>query len=160
MEKILLKDKLIFGSFIGLVAGLLKDLLTLIFYQLKILDGLFCHFAGGMFFRFSALDLTSPEWPLLVIGYLGDLTLSGILGVIFVYLVKTTGPRYIILKGIFYGAAVWFAIFGGVLALGISKVQEKQPVHTLIMFFVHLLFGYVLGLLLTKYGKPIFDTNP
>lgn len=151
----LLKNKTMLGALAGLISGLIKDVIDLLFYFLKISNNLFGYLASGIFIKpkiaHSAIGI--------IIGYLADIVMDGFLGVIFVYFIKLTEPEYIIIKGTGFGLVLWIFILGIVGAIKITTVPAKNPLTVLVMFFTHALFGLIIGFIVKKYGKAAFDTD-
>ncbi len=139
-------DKVIYGATIGLAAGVVKNLLNIALQWLHLIDSHFCNYAAGMFMKEA--EVNTPAG--IVAGYLADFTLSMILGVVFVYYMVFTGMRRPLLKGLIFGVAVWFLIYGGLTALGITCYRETHAVHGLIQFVLHVVFGLSLGVLVRK----------
>ena len=139
----------------GLAGSLVKNLVAFILEQLKLIDCVFCEMAGGLFLGNPVYQ--GSRFLATLIGYLADSTLSIILGVSFVYFIEGTGNRFLVIKGVSFGAVVWFLIFGGVMSFGVSPVRETHPVHILLLFLLHLIFGLSLGLTVEWWGQPTLD---
>jgi hypothetical protein len=87
----------------------------------------------------------------MIIGFLASMALAVFLGIAFVYLIDWTGARFIKSKGVLFGLIIWLIIYGGIRAgLHISFLQDYNPTHTLIQLLIHLVFGYILGVIVTK----------
>jgi ABC-type xylose transport system permease subunit len=85
----LLRNKTMLGIIAGLISGIVKDIIDLITYSLKITDNLFGYLASGIFSEPQSARSTIG----LIIGYLADLVMGGFLGFIFVYFIKRTEPE-------------------------------------------------------------------
>lgn len=150
----LLKNRTMLGITAGLISGLVKDIIDLITYSLKITDNLFGYLASGIFTNpHSARTITG-----IIVGYLADFVMGGVFGVIFVYFIKATEPEYILTKGTGFGLFLWIAVLGTVKALKITTVPPQNPLTVLIMFFTHALFGLVVGLIVKKYGRAALNS--
>lgn len=139
----MLDDKSIFGAAIGLAAGVVKDLLNLALLWLRLIDSHYFHYAAGMLVKKRELHSVAG----LIAGGLADFTLSMILGIVFVFLLAATGKRHAAVKGLIFGVAVWFSIYGGLTAFGVTCFQETPAAHDLVQFAVHAVFGLSLGML-------------
>lgn len=149
----LLKNKTMLGIIAGLISGLLKDIIDLITYSLKITDNLFGYLASGIFVD----PKTARSASGLIVGYLADFIMDGFLGLVFVYFIKNTEPDYILSKSIGFGLSLWIFILGAVGAFKITTLPVQNPMTVLTMFFTHAFFGLVIGLIVKKYGKAAFN---
>ena len=142
----ILKDKLVLGALAGVTADITQDIIQFGLEKLNLIKYNLDSFACSMFIRVNNTSIITEHLGI-IIGKLSGAAHSVILGIIFVYLIKLSGIRFILSKGLLYGFILWFIIFGGIrAALHVSYLQDYDPLHTLIFFFVHLLFGLVLGL--------------
>ncbi|MGE5529536.1 MAG: hypothetical protein ACM3X6_10405 [Patescibacteria group bacterium] len=137
------EDRVIHGAAVGLAAGLFKNLLNLLLQRLGLIVNPICHYAAGMFLPRS--EVCTPAG--IAVGWLADLILSAILGIFFLYYLAGTGSRCPVIKGAIFGAAGWFALYGGLTKLGITCVRDDRAVYSLIQFALHVIFGLSLGLL-------------
>jgi hypothetical protein len=154
---IILKDKLVIGAVAGFIADVILDLTQLILIKCDLLKYSLEHFAASMFIRVNNPVLITG-FQGMSIGLLASMALAILLGIAFVYFIDWSGYRFIKCKGVLYGLVVWFIIYGGIRAgLHISFLQDYNPTHTLIQLFTHLLFGYMLGLIIAKLRtSPVF----
>jgi hypothetical protein len=148
----IIKDKLVLGPLAGIIADIIQDLFQFGLEKLNLIKFSLDNIAGSMFIRVSNTSIVTGYWGNIV-GTLAGIALSIILGITFVYLIKLSGFRFVISKGLLYGLILWFLIYGGIrAALHISYLQDYDPFHTLIQLLVHLLFGLSIGIVVAKLG--------
>ena len=149
------RDKLILGAVAGLIADIIQNIAQWPLLKLGILKYDLDVLAGSLFIWAKGdLLLMSPLGQF--IGFLSGLALSIILGITFVYIIQASGFQYVKCKGILYGFVLWFLIYGGArAALHLSPIRDDNPRHTIVQLVIHLLFGYIVGLLISKQGGVI-----
>jgi hypothetical protein len=151
----MLKNKVFLGVFAGLTATIVKDAVNQVLYSLKIIKILFAQYAAGVFI--SAVEAKSL--PGIVVGYFIDFGLSLLLGIVFVFLLEKTKPTHLLFQGFLYGIALFICIYGALLSFGISSIRERPLLDVILMFFIHLIYGLVLGLFVQKFGKKAFEVS-
>lgn len=149
----MIQDKLLLGATSGILANIVMDIPQYPLWKLKILRHPLSHYAGSLLLDLHALHHT---WYGSVTSFLADYTYSAFLGIIFIYWIgafqqEEANKGYFLIKGLLYGAFVWLASFGGLRSLPLVKLREVAPGDTLLFFFLHLLFGLVLGWMVQKY---------
>lgn len=152
MRTELIRDKLIFGALAGVVADLALNIPEFILWRLKLLPHPLFHYAGSLFMSVDMLhNAYLGEW----MGFLASKVYGAFLGVVFIYLLVFTGRRYFITKGVIYGAFIWLVSYCGLAALPVVKlsVHPRTPLEVFIFFFLHLLFGLVLGVMARSYAR-------
>jgi hypothetical protein len=149
------KNKVYLGVFAGLAATVVKDLLNQVLFSAKVVKVLFAQYAAGVFIR--AMETKSLFG--IVAGYFIDFGLSALLGIIFVFLLEKTKPAHLLFQGFLYGIALFISIYGALLSFGISFVKERPLLDVVLMFFIHLLYGLVLGLFVQKFGRKALEIN-
>jgi hypothetical protein len=154
-EDSLFKNKIILGVFAGLSATLVKDVINQTLYSLAIMKTLFAEYASGVFV--SAMEARTMCGSIL--GYLIDFGLSSLLGIIFVFLLEKTKPKYIPFQGVLFGLALFIGIYGALISFGITTVKERTLSDTFIMIVIHFLYGLTLGVFVQKFGKSAFGAN-
>lgn len=80
-----------------------------------------------------------------ILGLLADLVIGGILGVLVGLMIKLTGPKNYILKGIGVGLIAWLLFFGVLLHnLPHTKgTAPEEPLPNILSFIGHAIFGFV-----------------
>jgi hypothetical protein len=145
----MINNKIYLGAIAGVVGTIAKDILNQGFYCLKILKTLFAHYAIGMYVS----PAEAKSLPGVIAGYLVDFGLSALLGIIFIFILEKTKSKHIVFQGIVFGSALYLGIYGTLLVMGISSVNERALLDVVLMIPCHLVYGLVLGLFIRKFGK-------
>ena len=145
------KNKVIFGSIAGLAATLIKDGINQTLYSLKILKTLFAQYASGVFVK----SIEAHSLLGIIFGYFADFVVSAVIGIVFLYSLEKTQPKYIIYQGMIFGLIAWVGIYGVFISLHITSVAARPLIEVILMFFIHLVYGFVLGLIVNKYWKAL-----
>jgi len=101
-----LKDRLTRGLIAGIAAGIIQDVLDYTAYLLNLSQLRYLDWVGIIVF--GAKPVTRGE-TFLALG--GEIFFSGILGVIFAYLIQKINSSNIFLKGWLYGVVIWFGTY-------------------------------------------------
>jgi uncharacterized membrane protein len=149
------KNRVLLGVFAGLAATFAKDMINQIFYSLKIIKILFAQYAAGVFI--SATETKSL--PGIMVGYFIDFGLSALLGIVFVFLLEKTKPSYLLFQGVLFGLALFICIYGALLSFGISSIRERPLLDVVLMIFIHLLYGLIIGLCVKKFGRKALEAS-
>jgi hypothetical protein len=149
------KNKIYLGFCAGLAATIVKDVLNQTLYSLKLIKILFAQYAAGVFI--SAME--SKSLPGIVVGYFIDAGLSALLGIIFVFLLEKTKPAHLLFQGFLYGIALFISIYGALLSFGISSIRERPLLDVILMIFIHLIYGFILGLFVQKFGRKAVEVD-
>lgn len=139
----MLKDKVLSGSLIGVLANAVMDIPQYPLWKYKILVHPLSHYAGSLFLD---LDTLHHSWIGSVVSFLADYSYSAFLGILFVYFIEFTGKRYFLSKGLLFGIFIWFFSFGGLRSLTVVKLHQVPPGDWITIFLLHLLFGLALGM--------------
>jgi hypothetical protein len=139
----LIHDKIIFGGLIGVLGKISMDIFQFPLWRLKIIKHPLAHYAASMF-----IDLYTMHHTLIgsVVSLLTDYIYGIFWAILFVYLISFVGKSHLILKGLIFGAFLWFFSFGGLRSLAIVQLREVISGHVLYYLFFHLVFGFALGL--------------
>lgn len=136
-----MKDKIVFGAIVGLLADGVKLLVNYI--------GFLFNFSNVVFWQITATrflaknELFSPL--AYVIGGLADLTMAALLGIVFIYILTYTGRDHDYFKGMGFGLAVWVALFGTVLGQSVQNKLSIGPSGIIVTAIAHLAFGLSLS---------------
>ncbi len=147
-----LKDRVILGGISGIAGLLMRDL--------------YCFFARGIgFAKYYCWNISADLFMNgkevitflgTVVGFLADIVFGAILGVTFVYLLKITNSKNIIIKGWGFGVVIWLFLFG-ILIHSLPGVQTTMPqdaMSNFSAFFGHSIFGITIGILIqTLFAK-------
>ncbi len=146
----MLKDKVLFGALIGILANIVMDIPQYPLWKLKIIMHPLSHYAGSLF-----IDANTLHHSLFgsAVSFFADYSYSAFLGIFFIYFLEFTGKRYFFLKGLLFGAFIWLFSFGGLRSLAMVKLRQVVPGDWGIIFLLHLLFGLALGVLARFFEK-------
>jgi len=121
--------------------------------MVKLIFNYFCYLMGWtpvVFWQIAAtrfLDRTELFQPAaLLIGGVADLTISAVLGIIFLYLLKYTHHRFRWIKGAGFGLLIWVGLFGAILGQSAQNKLHISSTAIIVTLFAHFVFG--LGLTL------------
>lgn len=137
----MLKDNIILGSLVGLLADIFKLVANYIMYQFNL--------TSVVFWQITATRFLAKEdlYQLLayIIGAIADLTISALLGVIFVYILYFTGKKYSWVKGVGFGLLVWVNLFGTLLGESVMQKIPQKPMNILVTIIAHFVYGLALA---------------
>ena len=137
----MLRDRVILGSLIGILADIVKLTFNYLAFLLNYTNVVFWQLTATRFLENG--DLFSPI--ALLIGGVADLTITAILGVIFLFFIGYSGTRYLWLKGIGFGMAVWVGLFGTLLGQSVQGKINQEPSGILVTMVAHFIFGLSLA---------------
>jgi hypothetical protein len=82
-----------------------------------------------------------------VIGFLADIIFGAMLGIIFVYFLKYTSTKNIIIKGWGFGIVAWVLLFGMLIhTLPTVETAPREALGNFSSFIGHSIFGISLGI--------------
>lgn len=137
----MLRDRVIIGSLIGILADIVKLTFNYLAFLLNYTNVVFWQLTATRFLENG--DLFSPI--ALLIGGVADLTITAILGVIFLFFIDYTGADYLWIKGIGFGMAVWVGLFGTLLGQSVQGKINQEPSSILVTMVAHFIFGLSLA---------------
>lgn len=137
----MLRDRIIVGSLIGVLADVFKLLINYTAFLLGYTDVVFWQITATRFLEKG--DLFNPA--ALIIGGAADLTVTAVLGVVFFLLIDYSGTDYLLLKGIGFGLAVWVGLFGFLLSQSVQGKIPQSPSGILVTLVAHFVFGLSLA---------------
>lgn len=146
-----MKDKIMAGLVVGLLADVVKLAVNYSFFLLGFVKTVFWQVAATRFL--SSSELFKPVAYL--IGGLVDLTTTAVLGVIFIYLIRFTGRDYVWYKGAGFGLIVWVGLFGTVLAEAVERKLPADARTIIVTAVAHLIFGLSLAFFSKRIYKPV-----
>lgn len=146
-----MKDKVT----IGIISGLLADAAKLVFNYLAFRLG----FASVVFWQIAAsrfLEKSDLYQPIAyLVGAITDLTVTAIIGALFIYFLHFTGRDYIWLKGAGFGLVIWVLVLGTLLSQSRIKLALTSS-DTVVTFIAHLIYGLTLALAAKRlYRLPV-----
>lgn len=133
----MLKDRIILGALIGILADIFKLISNYIMYLFGMTDVVFWQIAATRFL--GKKDLMKPI--AIVIGAIADLTVTSIIGVIFILIIYLFGKDFIWLKGIGFSMSVWVSLFGTLLSLELQDKLPQEPSGVLVTIIAHFIYG-------------------
>lgn len=135
-----MRDKIMRGAMIGLLADAVKLSLNYLAFLLKFTPIVFWQITASRFLEKK--DLFKPL--ALVIGAVADLFTSAFLGIVFLYATRYMGKKYLLLKGLGFGVIVWVGLFGTVLRqTGIILQLDVSSIA--VTLIAHAAYGVALG---------------
>lgn len=103
-----MQDRLLGGLLAGFIAGVVKNVLDFLsFYVFGFAKERLVDWTGAILY--GQLPKSLPEQA---VALLAHLVWSGLLGVVLAYLMPSLTSRNYVIRGLAYGAGVWFAIYG------------------------------------------------
>lgn len=143
------KDTFVIGVIAGIVGGTVYQGFVWVFYLIGIAKITPYHLGAYILIK-PGSDITSISSQLL--GMVQHYALSVLFAVIALYLLRIMGTDYAWLKGLFWGAIIYFLVYG-LLAKAVIPVGILQPdlVTSTIFMFGNVIFGVVTVLTLVKY---------
>lgn len=144
-----LNDDLTIAVTSAILATLIKNCFSLLLWAFKIKQYLYWQLAASLFLENTNLQTIKS----LMIGFLVDLAVAALLGIIFFYSLRITGRNHAYLKAIFAGLFIWVGITGLTTRIGISGIDFNS--HSTIFSFLvtDLLFAQLLTFFILYFGK-------
>lgn len=131
------KDSFLVGALGGLIGTVPMLLVAYIFYKLGLAKYLLAEVAASIF-----VDPSQAGLPIsLLIGYMANFVIGGILGVGLIFLYRLTGYDYFYIKSVAYGALVWITVWGLVPNVHLSRIIVLDPMHNFVAFIDRVLFA-------------------
>ncbi|HEX2953546.1 MAG TPA: hypothetical protein VHR47_06140 [Bacillota bacterium] len=137
----MIKDKIIYGATIGILADIVKLAVNYLGYLLGYSKVVFWQMTASRFLVKN--DLYKPIAYL--IGGLADLTIAALIGVAFIYLLRITGRDYHYIKGAGFGLILWVVLFGTVLSQSIQAKLTLSATAILVTAVAHIIYGLALS---------------
>ncbi|MCR3921987.1 MAG: hypothetical protein NUK65_05650 [Firmicutes bacterium] len=138
----MIKDKIIAGIAVGILADVVKLAFNYLAFSLKFTNVVFWQITATPFL--AKKDLFTPLTYF--IGGTVDLIVTAILGVIFVYFIYYTASDYLWIKGIGFGLITWVGLFGTFLGRIAFDKLPQSPMGVVVTLIAHLFFGLGLAL--------------
>lgn len=133
----MLKDKIITGTLIGILADGFKLISNYIMYLMGLTDIVFWQIAASRFL--SKEDLLKPA--ALFIGAIADITVTSFLGVVFILIIYFFSKDYIWIKGIGFAMFVWVSLFGTLLSLELQNKIPQKISGIIVTIIAHFIYG-------------------
>ncbi|MFZ5944737.1 MAG: hypothetical protein ACOYVD_11540 [Bacillota bacterium] len=116
-----LRDRLTRGFLAGIFGGIPMNIFDLISFYLGISELRFIDWAAIMIYGVKPGNI-----PETVFALLAQIIFSGVLGIIFAYLITLVNSVNYLLKGAIFGSFTWFLLYGISL---LFKVEATIPLH-------------------------------
>ncbi|WP_214659145.1 DUF1440 domain-containing protein [Candidatus Formimonas warabiya] len=138
-----MKDRLIAGGLAGIAGAIIQITYGIITEALGITDRSFDEFA-------KVLIMFKPYKGLLasVVGAISHICIGLVFGVIFAYLILITSSRFLMIKGIGYGAVLWMLLLGFGTIFELPDFKDIPPQPALSIFFGAIIYGSITALTL------------
>lgn len=135
-----MKDKVVTGAVIGLLANAFKLVFNYLAFRLGLASVVFWQITAARF-----LEKEKINQPIAyIIGAATDLTVTSIIGVLFIYFLYFTGRDYTLVKGAGFGLTVWVMLLGALLFQAQSKLNLTTS-DIIITLLAHLIYGLALA---------------
>lgn len=133
----MLKDRVITGVIIGILADIIKLISNYIMYLIGMTDVIFWQITATHFLEKK--DLFKPV--VYFIGVITDITVTGVLGVIFILFIYFLGKDYLLIKSIGFGLFVWVALFGTLLSQEVQQKIPQEPSGIVVTIIAHIVYS-------------------
>lgn len=138
----MLKDKVMVGATVGILADAVKLIVNYLLYKLGYTNVVFWQVIATRFLEKE--DLFKPS--AYIIGAIADITVTAALGVAFIYSIYFIGREYLIVKGIGYGMLIWVGVFGTLLGQSLQEKLPQTPSGIFVTIAAHFFFGLSLAI--------------
>lgn len=142
----MLQDRVVRGFLAGLAGGIVMNLYS--FAQLKL------NWTEMPFYKWTAIIILGKEDVggaiAIVLGVLGHLIFTSLIGIGFSYLIPHKQSRYLLFKGWIYAISIWFIIYGLSLLFKVQGIIPILPKTAIANFFGASLYGLVTAFVSAK----------
>ncbi len=140
-----MKDRVTAGFLAGVTAGIAMNIINYISYFLDFTNELFLQWAAVMIY--GRLSETLPE---LIFAQFGQLVFSGLVGIVFAYMMlKLTSKNYL-LKGWIYAVLLWFALYAITIIFRVPHLQRHGLGEALTTFIAASAYGFLVAEVLRR----------
>ena len=136
----MIKDRLINGTIAGSAGAIIQNGYALLMSRLGYSGPVYIDY-GKILLFYNPPQGILPNGLGLVAHFVWDI----ILAVLFAYLLQKTSSRYLWLKGLIYGIAVWFFIKTGATLYKIPIIYEVRPYTVAFFLGGAILFGIIIA---------------
>ncbi len=138
----------------GVLIGVLADTVKLGVNYLAFLLG----YTEVVFWQIVATNVLPEQYlhtaSAVVIGAVADLTVTGLLGVLFLYFIQFAGLDFLFLKGIGFAMMVWVALMGTVIGPSLEAKLPQNPSGVFVTIVAHFFFGVALAVFTSFLFQP------
>lgn len=150
------QDRLTRGFYAGVGAAFLQNAWSFLSHALGIATLRMADWAAITIFGRSG-PFSAGE---LLFGSIAHLIWGGFLGIIFLYLIPLVTHKHFTLKGLLFGWAVWFLIYGTTLLFNVEQTLNL-PLKTPVSDFIGAsIYGLVLAWIVNKLTDKRPQNNP
>ncbi|WP_291300086.1 hypothetical protein [Desulfosporosinus sp. BICA1-9] len=125
--------------------GILADALKLTTNYILFIFG----FTKVVFWQVVATRFIQKEYLYHKLAYLvdaiADITVTSLLGVVFVYFIYLFGSKNLWTKGVGFGLVVWVSLFGTLLGQTVEDKLPQEPTGAVVTIIAHIVFGLALA---------------
>lgn len=136
----MLKDKVLAGAIIGILANAVKLTFNYVAYLFGYTKVVFWQIVASRFLEKE--DIFTPAAYL--IGGAADFTVTAVLGIAFIYALDFIGKENLWLRGVGLGLATWVFLFGTLLGQADQNQIPQEPSGIMVTLVAHFVYG--LGL--------------
>jgi len=133
----------------AILATLIKNCFSLLLWFIDFKQYHYWHLAASVFLE----DANLQTFPSLLVGFIADIAVAALLGIIFFYSLRLTGRNHAYLKGVFAGLFIWVGITGLTTKTGISGIDFNTHSTTFSFLITDLLFAQLLTFFIMHFGK-------
>ncbi len=144
-----MKDRLVAGGLAGIIGAIVQNIYGFAVKGLRLTDRTFADFAE-VIVTFKSFEGIIA----FIVGLIAHLIVGLIFGIIFAYVIAATSSRYYLIKGVAYGAVLWFLLLGFGTIFKLPLFKEIPPNAALFT-----LVGAVLYGLVTAYSLRLLDAK-
>jgi len=140
-----INDRLTQGFISGLLAGVLLNLIDYISLSLNIVEITYLDWAGTILFGYQPNTLNEH-----ILALLAQILFSGILGIIFAYIIPFVTSKNILLKGLLYALSSWFFIYAIAVLFKVQGLVTFRADTVISDIFTVSIFGISLAYFFKK----------
>lgn len=117
-----INDRLTQGFISGLLAGIILNITDFISYFLNIVEITYLDWAGTILFGYQPESVYEY-----ILSLVAQILFSGILGILFAYIIPFIKSKNIFFKGLLFGLSVWFLIYAAGVVFDIQGLVIMHP---------------------------------
>lgn len=138
-------DRIVIGSISGSIAGITQTVYGILMeYVFKISEKIYDDYAMMLILgKVNHDNLVS-----VLIGVLGNIINTAVLGILLSYIMKRGGYKHYILKGVGLGLFVWMFFMGLATLYRLPEFKELNNKESLVLLGGAILWGFLAGLIM------------
>jgi len=147
LSRFVIKDFYVAGLLIGMIGGIIHNLLLLVLILLGIKTRTYWKDMADVFFNTPQVTY----WSAQLFGVITSIIMAGYNGVVIAILIKLTGRDYLYVKSVSVSSGVGLFVFMVIYpALGLNFLQHLI-VTNYVALFSFIFYGLVIGALLNQF---------